>query len=143
MELYLNRTDKRETRTNGDLYCEFVFLMHTLEDAVREVAGKPVSDWKVSGKTAIPSGRYRITLESSPKFGPETITINNVPGFSYIRMHSGNTEEDSEGCPILGYELDGIGRIVPGTTRSAVMNLKRVIKEAMITRNEQVWITIR
>lgn len=115
-------------------------LCYTLEDEVREVEGSPVSEWKIKGATAIPAGRYRITLEYSQRFGPDTLTINDVPGFAYIRMHAGNTEADTDGCPLLGMEIDPHG-IVGGTSRPAVILVKAVVKDA-IDRGEEVWIDI-
>jgi hypothetical protein len=114
----------------------------SLEDAVREVPGEPVEKWKVYGKTAIPSGRYRVTLETSDRFGPDTLTINGVPGFKSIRMHSGNTEIDTDGCPLLGYSVNADGTIAFGTTKTAVRDLKAKVKTA-IAAGAEVWITIK
>lgn len=142
MELTLNRiTPPGCPRTFGKLLADDEHqLCYTLEDEVRETQGKPVSEWKIRGATAIPSGRYQVTLEDSPKFGPDTITVNDVPGFDYIRMHSGNTEIDTDGCPLLGMEIDPHG-IVPGTTRPAVKLVKYVVRQA-IDRGEQVWLQV-
>lgn len=82
--------------TIGDLYVDGVWFCFTLEDLVR--------DEKVDGKTAIPEGVYRVTFENSPKFGPDTLTIHDVPGFTGIRIHSGNTEADTRGCPLVGFK---------------------------------------
>lgn len=142
MELYLTRVKKLPERTFGELYVEFVFYCHILEDTVREIIGQPVEQWKIPKKTAIPAGRYRVTLENSPKFGPETITINGVKGYAYIRMHGGNDEDDTEGCPLTGYAIDEHG-IVAGLSKPAMVNLKRVIKEAIVTRGEEVWINVK
>jgi hypothetical protein len=73
---------------------------------VRERPGVPVLEWKVPRETAIPAGRYRITLEMSPRFGPDTLTVNSVPGFEGVRCHGGTTKADTEGCIILGSRLD-------------------------------------
>lgn len=124
------------------MYIDGEFFCFTLEDVVREQVGKPVEEWKVKGVTAIPRGTYKVTLEESPKFGPDTMTINDVPGFSNIRIHSGNTEKDTEGCLILGYRTsdqeDGTIKIQYGSTRPAVRDLKEKVKAA----TEEVIITI-
>jgi len=115
-------------------------LCYTLEDEVREIPGQPVADWKIRGATAIPAGRYRLTMEDSPKFGPDTLTVHDVPGFDYIRMHAGNTEADTEGCPLLGMEIDPHG-IVGGTSRPAVKLVQHVVREA-IDRGDVVWLDV-
>ena len=130
MELILKRTRFRDYITTGQLYVDGAYFCFTLEDKVREVPNQPVETWKVWGETAVPSGLYMITLEDSPRFGPETITLNNVPGFSKIRIHAGNTQMDTEGCIIVGYRVRDDGIIVPGTTRPAVADLKRLVKSA-------------
>ncbi len=141
MELTLHRVKFYPNRTNGQMYVNGEFFCFTLEDTVREVEGKPVESWKIKDETAIPVGKYKVTLEVSGKFGPDTMTINRVPGFQYIRMHSGNTENDTEGCIILGYKLADNGIIQSGTTRPAVADLKQVIRKAL-DAGEDCWITI-
>lgn len=141
MKLTLRRTDAAGARTFGDLIAEDGHrLCHTLEDEIREVDGQPVSEWKIKGATAIPSGEYRITLEHSARFGPDTLTVNDVPGFVGVRMHAGNTEADTEGCPLLGMAINA-GGIVGGTSGPAVKLVKEVVRQA-IAAGETVWLTI-
>jgi len=130
MELILKRTRLRDLVTTGQLYIDGEFFCFTLEDKVREVPNQPVESWKVWGETAVPYGLYKITLENSPRFGVDTITLNNVPGFSKIRIHSGNTQLDTEGCIIVGYKVRENGIITPGTTRTALNDLKHKIKQS-------------
>jgi hypothetical protein len=102
MKLTVIREPSQGGATIGKMFIDGVFACFTLEDEVREVEGQPVSEWKIKGATAIPAGSYRVTLEHSARFGPDTPTINDVPGFQYIRMHAGNTAADTEGCLLLG-----------------------------------------
>lgn len=142
MNLVLERFKAVPGRTFGKLYADGEWLqVYTLEDEVREVLGQPVASWKVPGKTAIPRGIYRITLENSPRFGPGTLTVNAVPGFVGVRMHAGNTEADTEGCPLLGFDLVE-GGIKGGTSRGAVALVKRVVQDA-IDRGEVVLMEVR
>jgi Family of unknown function (DUF5675) len=134
MNLLLQRTHANELRTWGKLFADGVFLCYTLEDAVREISGQPVDVWKVKGATAVPSTSYSpspyiVTLENSPRFGPNTLTIAGVPGFVGVRMHAGNTEEDTEGCVLLGQAINAAG-IVGGTSRPAVELVKKVVTQA-------------
>lgn len=143
MEILLQRLkDPFPTRTPGELYINGVFIGFSVEDEIREVAGQPVEEWKVKGKTAIPSGRYLVTLEHSPRFGPETITLHHVPGFEGIRIHAGNDEGDSAGCPLVGYEITREGTIAFGQTKACVANLKRNVREA-IAKDDYVFINVR
>ena len=96
--------------------------------------------WKIHGETAIPVGRYRITLESSPKFGPDTLTVWNVPGFDGVRMHAGNTAEDTEGCPLLGLRVTD-DQIVGGTSRSAVLLVQGQVRRA-IEQGDKVFMDV-
>ena len=141
MELLLSRLKFYDTHTTGQLYVNGEFFCFTLEDIIREVDNKSISEWKIKNETAIPQGRYKVTLEMSGRFGPDTLTVNQVPGFQYIRMHSGNTDKDTEGCIILGYKLTPLGIIQFGTTRPAVFDLKGKVRQAL--RTEEVWITIK
>lgn len=142
MFLTLQRdTGPGHPRTFGRLLAEDEHrLCYTLEDEVREIHGVPVSEWKIKGATAIPAGRYKVTLEHSPRFGPDTLTVHDVPGFTHIRMHAGNTEADTDGCPLLGMEVDPRG-IVGGTSRQAVKLVQYVVADA-IKRGETVWLNV-
>ena len=140
MKLELRRSPSFAGATMGRLYINNVFICHSLEDQIREVPGQPVEQWKVKGKTAIPAGTYRVTLEYSPRFGVDTPTIHGVPGFVGIRMHAGNVHEDTEGCILLGMQATDCS-LIGGTSRPAVRVVKQELLEAR-ERGEQLIITI-
>lgn len=126
--------------TLGKLYIDGIFACHTLEDEIREIEGMPVAEWKVKGATAIPAGTYRVSLENSGRFGPDTLTINDVPGFTAIRMHAGNTAADTEGCLLLGMRATDVS-LIGGTSRPAVALVKGEVQRAL-ERGESVLIDI-
>lgn len=131
MKLTLQRTSPAGSpMTFGKLLADGQFVCYTLEDEVREVQGQPVANWKIKGQTAIPAAEYRITLEHSPRFGPNTLTVHDVPGFVGVRIHAGNTVADTEGCPLLGLQVNGAG-IVGGTSGPAVKLVKQLVVNAM------------
>jgi len=134
MEILLARNKYYPTHTIGQVYIDGDYFCFSLEDVVRDGP-------KVHGETAIPTGTYSVTLENSPRFGPDTITINRVPGFSYIRIHSGNSDKDTEGCPILGYKLSPQNIIQYGSTKPAVADMKLKIKKAL-QEGQKVNITV-
>lgn len=140
MQLVLRSEPSGPNFTLGSLYVDGVYACRTLEDIVREVPGVEVSEWKVKGATAIPAGVYKVTLENSPRFGPETLTVHNVPGFSHIRMHAGNTQNDTEGCPLLGMQAGPHG-IVGGTSKPAVLLVRNLVRAAL-ARGEPVSLTV-
>jgi hypothetical protein len=90
--------------TLGVLRVNEVYECWTLEDAVREQPGQPVVAWKVKGMTAIPSGEYAVRITQSVRFGRALPELVNVPGFSGVRIHPGNTDKDTEGCILCGAE---------------------------------------
>lgn len=123
--------------TPGAFFVDGVFICHSLEDPVREIPGKPVTYWKRAGASAIGAGQHELALVDSPRFGPNTLTIVNVPGFTYIRIHAGNDEEDTEGCPLAGDRLEpdlelGGARIAGGTSRPALERLRGLIVPRML-----------
>src|SRR3990167_2560259 len=99
MKLLLYRTRLHNGWTGGQLYINDEFLCFTLEDQIREKDGVPVEKWKVYGETAIPRGTYEVVLQTSPKFGPDTITLLKVEGFEGIRIHAGNSAKDWSARP--------------------------------------------
>lgn len=131
MKIIIQREPSDEHRTFGKLFIDGQYCCETLEDVVR--------DEKIKGETAIPAGTYRITLEHSPRFGPNTITVNKVPGFVGVRIHAGNTEADTEGCPLVG-QVRADASILH--SRAALDELKPEIAAAL-QAGEDVWLEVR
>jgi len=129
MEIEIQREPSDEYRTFGTLWIEGVYECEVLEDPVREQ--------KIPGKTAIPKGRYRISMENSPRFGKNTITLNDIPDFTYIRIHAGNTEADTEGCILVGQERTEASIT---NSRIALAHLKSRVASGL--DSGEVWITI-
>ena len=140
MKLTLQRKPSFAGATIGTLHIDGGFACHTLEDEVREVPGEPVATWKIHGATAIPAGEYIVSLQDSNRFGSDTLTLHDVPGFEYIRMHAGNTSADTEGCILLGLRATDAS-LVGGTSRPAVELVKGDVRAA-IDRGEAVHISV-
>jgi hypothetical protein len=140
MKLTLNRRPSVGGATIGELLEDGARLCFTLEDEIRERVGEPVANWKIRGATAIPAGEYRVTLEMSPRFGADTLTINNVPGFVGVRMHAGNTDRETDGCPLLGLRVTE-NSIVGGTSAPAVCLVKARVRAALAA-GQHVLLTI-
>lgn len=106
MELKLKRLHKNQTYTIGKLYIDGQYLCDTVEDCDRglkqSMTSQQIAVKKVYGKTAIPAGRYKVTLTFSNKFKRVLPLVNDVIGFLGIRIHAGNTADDSLGCIIVG-----------------------------------------
>lgn len=100
--LYLKRVAYRDTYTIGKLYVNGQYFCDTLEDCYR---GDHLDKTKIKGKTAIPRGTYRGIFNYSPKFKKYLPLLMDVPYFTGIRIHSGNTAEDTEGCILVGQNL--------------------------------------
>lgn len=130
IRLDLQREPTQAEATIGALYLNGVWQCWTLEDAVRERPGEPVSAWKVPGQTAIPSGTYQVLLTYSARFGRELPLVVNVPGFLGIRFHSGNVIGDTEGCILLGFTR-GPGRI--GGSRQALESVQGQLQGQAVT----------
>jgi hypothetical protein len=97
MHIIQLRTHYEKHSTSGILLVKDRFFAYTLEDVMRPVRlGK-----KVYGATAIPAGIYPLAVTKSIKFGRQMPQIFHVPGFDGIRIHGGNTVQDSLGCPLI------------------------------------------
>jgi Family of unknown function (DUF5675) len=122
VRLILQRQHFFDTYTIGSLFLDGAKLCWTLEDKVREHPGMPVSQWKVMGDTAIPVGTYDLSITMSSRFGKELPLLANVPGFAGVRIHSGNTDEDTEGCILVGLDWQGDDFIGHSRDAFAVVN---------------------
>src|SRR5271166_6484158 len=112
MELLVQREPSTLQSTPGTLSIDGVFECYTLEDVVREVPGQPVSTWKIQNKTAIPIGSYQVIIDFSNRFQRQMPHVLNVSGFDGIRIHSGNTAADTDGCLLLGQQRNGLDDVI-------------------------------
>lgn len=143
MNIELQRQPSYKGATFGELLVDGEWCCHTLEDQIREIPGVDVRVWKIKAVTAIPSGRYRVTLEDSPRFGADTLSLADVPGFEKIRIHGGNTAADTEGCILVGSRCDREAGTIAGAKVDGVLDkLKTIVGEA-IQRGDEVWIDVR
>lgn len=106
MKLKLIRTDKTENSTISELFINDKFECFILEDKDRGLKQSdpiPVIEQnKVFGKTAIPKGTYDVVISFSNRFKTYLPLLINVNGYEGVRIHSGNTAEDTEGCLLPG-----------------------------------------
>lgn len=89
----------KESFTPGKLYYNGLFLCYTCEDLDRKLEDGGL---KVKTRTAIPRGIYNVVISLSNRFKKLLPELLRVPQFVGIRIHSGNTAEDSEGCILVG-----------------------------------------
>ena len=105
MKLTVVRTQFGKDATNGILLVDGIFECFTLEDQYQEV--------KVMHETCIPEGTYDIKFRTvggfheryKGKYGQAhhgMLHLQDVPNFTYILIHAGNTDEHTSGCLIVG-----------------------------------------
>ena len=125
MEIKLKRIAKRETYTIGHLYIDGELFCDTLEDCdrgLRQDMSLPVIRAKKrAGVTAIPTGRYKVTLKvQSPRFSKKEMyqfckgylpRLVNVIGYEGVLIHVGNTAKDTEGCILVGKNIK-VGKVL-------------------------------
>ena len=114
---------------------EALYLCDTLEPQWRDYKN---GARKIMGRSAIPEGRYAVVITYSPKLEQWLPLLLNVPKFSGIRIHAGNTAEDTEGCILVGKNWE-VGKVLD--SRIWVHRLKKKIVEAK-DRGEGVWIRV-
>lgn len=153
MKILVKRVAKKEKYTIGKMYVDDVYVCDTIEDKDRGLTqNTPLNDIKkkkVYGQTAIPSGTYNITLDVvSTKFGQKPYfkelcggklpRLMNVPGFDGVLIHTGNDEDDSYGCIIVGYNKVK-GKVIE--SRKAFEKLYPILKQAS-NKKEKITIQI-
>jgi hypothetical protein len=136
MTIYMSRDDCTDRRTLGTMTFDDGFVCQTLEDPVRDGP-------KVYGDTAIPSGTFKITISRSKKFNKMLPLINDVPGFGGVRIHAGNSVEDTSGCPLVGMERnqDPESDLCILRSREAMDEVQPRISAAL-AQGDPVWLDI-
>ena len=127
--------------TDGS-WIERTFLAYTLEDEYR--------DEKVSGETRIPKGVYQLGLRTIggytqryakkfPDMHKGMLHVLNVPGFEYILIHCGNTDEHTAGCLLVGDSQENNQITEDGFIGKSTQAYKRIypaIAEALRKKQE-------
>lgn len=145
MDLKLKRIARQTGYTIGRLYVvepddglpggeKLTYLTDTLEPQWRDLNG---GAHKIRGRTAIPEGRYPLVVTRSPRFGKWLPLLMRVPGFEGVRIHSGNTAADTQGCILVG-ENRKKGMVL--SSRAAMERLMRLLDGRKA--GETVWITV-
>jgi hypothetical protein len=101
MQLVLSRDEFTPRSTIGSLYADGAFVCYTLEDCDRFLEAGGV---KVQNETAIPRGKYNVIVNFSNRFQTMMPLVMDVPGFTGVRIHSGNTDKDTDGCILVGMD---------------------------------------
>lgn len=127
---------------NGKRFCDV--LERPDRGLLQDMGEKRIREIKVPGDTAIPCGRYRVTLGvRSPRFsrnprygwcGGYLPRLVSVPGFSGVLIHAGTSANSSRGCLIVGLNTR------KGKVASSMKTLKRLYLR--MDRAEEIWITI-
>ena len=124
--------------TEGKMFINGTFECHTLEDTDR---GLEKGGEKVYGKTAIPKGKYNMILTYSNRFKQILPLIEDVPNYSGIRIHKGNTSANTEGCILVGNKNSSHGDDFIGSSKVAFEHLMPQLIAAK-GRDEEVTIEI-
>lgn len=147
MELFTIRYSHGRKSTLGLFMREGKFQCYTLEDAFHVV--------KIPGETRIPNGRYEVVLRTEgghharyaqkfPEFHRGMLHVIGVPNYTYILIHIGNTDDDTEGCLLVGdrsvTNINEAGRIENSTV--AYKRIYPPIAEALAA-GERVFITYK
>lgn len=116
MEIVIQIIAKQETYRIGKLYIDGKYFCDTLEDKDRgltqDMSLEQIQKIKVYGETAIPVGKYKIDMDTvSPRFKDKSWAkvcngklprLIDVPGYSGVLVHVGNSDKDSSGCILVG-----------------------------------------
>ena len=143
MEIKLIRKYYQAKYTIGRLYVNNRFFSDCLEPPSLHLTERSALGTiliaKYKGYRAIPTGRYRILITRSRRFGRWMTLMLNVKGFEGIRIHAGNKPEDTRGCILLGFNRRK-GYVLDSTR--CVLTLVKMMTEA-IAKGEKVFMEVR
>ena len=131
VERFIHKPDWTISR----VYLEDKLFCFAIEDEYRTI--------KVKGETAIPDGVYKLGTRFSPKFSPEynheMIWVKDVPNFEFILIHWGNTDDDTDGCLIVGSKIGIIkGQDAVLSSRDTYLKLYTKVIDRIRKGNETI-----
>ena len=133
MKLVLIRHARRADYTIGRLEDENgKKICDTLEPIWRNYDG---GEMKIPRKSAIPEGSYRVVVTKSRRFQKYLPLLVGVPGFEGVRIHAGNTSRDTEGCILVGQNLQ-VGKVLWSR-----ITLEKLMK--LIENEKEIYLTIK
>ena len=133
MKLILTRIARKAEYTIGRLEDENgKKLCDTLEPIWRNYDG---GELKIPKKSAIPEGTYRVVTTYSLRFRKYLPLLVGVPGFEGVRIHSGNTSRDTEGCILVGQNLQ-VGKVLWSR-----ITLEKLMK--LIENEKEIYLIIK
>ena len=133
MKLILTRIARKAEYTIGRLEDENgKRICDTLEPTWRDYKG---GEMKIPKKSAIPEGSYRVVVTKSQRFRKYLPLLVGVPGFEGVRIHAGNTSRDTEGCILVGQNLQ-VGKVL--WSRITLERLMRLIEN-----EKEIYLTIK
>lgn len=133
MKLILTRHARRADYTIGRLEDENgKKICDTLEPIWRNYDG---GEMKIPRKSAIPEGSYRVVVTKSRRFQKYLPLLVGVPGFEGVRIHAGNTSRDTEGCILVGQNLQ-VGKVLWSR-----ITLEKLMK--LIENEKEIYLTIK
>ena len=133
MKLILTRIARKAEYTIGRLEDENgKKLCDTLEPIWRNYDG---GELKIPKKSAIPEGTYRVVTTYSLRFRKYLPLLVGVPGFEGVRIHAGNTSRDTEGCILVGQNLQ-VGKVLWSR-----ITMEKLMK--LIENEKEIYIIIK
>lgn len=143
MRILLQRHALKAGYTIGRMEINGRYFCDTLEDTDRglseEMSEAEIAARKVKGATAIPTGTYRIDMQTrSPRFGRVLPRLVSVKGYAGVLIHSGNTAADTEGCILVGENRER-GKVL--NSRATLEHLLVFLREAQ-AEGEEIELTI-
>lgn len=141
MKIEVFRFNSDKDYTNSVILIDGKYICDGLEDEYRAT--------KVQHETRIPDGDYKIEFRTVGGFHDKHLArygswhrgmlwVKNVPGFEYILIHSGNTDDDTSGCLLVGFAAKNNQNMV-ANSRMAYEAFYPMVRDALL-RNEGVTI---
>jgi hypothetical protein len=122
VKLEVRRFEYGTNYTVGKLYIDGIYECYTLEREAFPHTRKP----------AIPKGSYSLVIDDSTRFQRPMPHILDVPGYEGIRIHSGNTDADTEGCILVGTTWAGVDFIGNSKVAFAALFSKMQAADKMV-----------
>lgn len=153
MEIIIERAWKKADYTIGRLFVNGERICESLEDTDRGLKSSftdaAIKAIKIAGKTAIPTGTYKVTMSVSAKYKDRSWAkkynglvpeIVGVPGYVAVRIHPANFASEVEGCVAVGEN-----KVKGGVVNSQKTYCKLMDKYLIPAwnRKEAITITIR